>query len=130
MNSEGHIVLWNDWMKKYSGTSREMALGKPLASAFQSPPSTALINAVNHCLQYGLPSVLSSALHRSPLALFANEQDESNRLSIQQSINLTCIEKDTQERFCLIQVFDASTAHKREKILRYTIGITQKRCDN
>jgi diguanylate cyclase (GGDEF)-like protein len=118
VNSEGHIVLWNDWMEKHSGASRKVVLGKPLISVFQSDPSPSFINAVNNCLKYGLPSVLSSALHRSPLALFANEHDEKNRLSIQQSINLSCIDNEGQERLCLIQVFDASTAFKREKILR------------
>jgi diguanylate cyclase (GGDEF)-like protein len=118
INTEGRILLWNDWMEKHSGTSKKVALGKPLSSVFQSDPSTSFINAVNNCIKYGLPSVLSSALHRSPLALFANEHDEKNRLNIQQSISLSCIENEAKERLCLIQVFDASAAFKREKILR------------
>jgi diguanylate cyclase (GGDEF)-like protein len=118
INAEGHVLFWNDWMEKHSGTSKLLAIGKPLNEVFQNAPTPAFINAVKNCLKYGLPSVLSSALHRSPLALFASVDKDRDRYSLQQSIYLTCIEQEPNQRLCLVQVFDASTAFKREKILR------------
>ncbi len=116
VNKQQTITLWNGWVEKHSGVHSVNALGKDISMAFSEPPSSALISAISNAINYGLPVVLSNALHRSPLALYERNFEHRDK-RIQQSISLTPINIGG-ERHCLIQVADSSTSIKREKILR------------
>ncbi|MFZ6849729.1 diguanylate cyclase domain-containing protein [Undibacterium sp. RuRC25W] len=110
------ITVWNNWVEKHSGTKAVNALGNNIADVFSEAPSAAFITAITNTINYGLPVVLSNALHRSPLALFARGH-EQNEKRLPQSISLTPINIET-ERCCLVQITDSTTSIKREKILR------------
>ncbi|MBC3860576.1 diguanylate cyclase [Undibacterium jejuense] len=116
VNRQQTITLWNGWVEKHSGVPSINALGKDISMAFSEPPSSALISAISNAINYGLPVVLSNALHRSPLPLYERNFEQRDK-RIQQSISLTPINIG-EERHCLIQVADSSTSIKREKILR------------
>ncbi|MDE2430893.1 MAG: diguanylate cyclase, partial [Burkholderiales bacterium] len=116
VNAEQTILLWNGWVAKHSGVTAEQALGKHISEPFSEIPSRAFLTAITNALNYGLPVMLSNALHRTPLALFDRAGNES--LRIHQSITLTPMSTQNGERCCLIQITDSSTSIKREKILR------------
>ncbi|MFZ6863166.1 diguanylate cyclase [Undibacterium sp. Ji67W] len=116
VNRRQLITLWNGWIEKHSGVPSTNAIGKDISQAFSELPSAAFVSAISNTINYGLPVVLSNALHRSPLALYDRNFEHQGK-RIQQSISLTPINIDG-ERHCLIQVTDSSTSIKREKILR------------
>ena len=116
VNGQQQVALWNDWVVKHSGVKTSEALTKNITEAFSEAPSQSFISAVSNTINYGLPVVLSNALHRSPLALYERGLEQTGK-RIHQSISLTPI-TIAEERFCLIQISDSTTSIKREKILR------------
>ena len=119
------VILWNSWVEKHSDISTAQALGKLLSAAFAEAPSPAFANAVASTLKYGLPVMLSNALHRSPLPFYPRDEELHDKKRLHQSITLTPLTLDSQ-RCCLIQITDASTSIKREKILRSHSEILKK----
>ncbi|MFZ6769203.1 diguanylate cyclase [Undibacterium sp. Di26W] len=118
VDAEQRICLWNGWIERHSGVAAEQALGRQISEAFEELPSRAILTAISNTLNYGLPVVLSNALHRSPLPLFDRSEQDDEKKRIHQSITITPLSADDGSRLCLIQVSDSSTSIKREKILR------------
>lgn len=118
IDGEGRVALWNDWMVRHSGIPADFALDKSLESLFLGGLTGAFKTAIKNALSHKLPIVLSNALHRSPLPLypFPIKQGERNRM--QQSIVIKPVVLGGGERFCLIQVTDASISIKRERVLK------------
>jgi len=108
-----NVLLWNDWIAKYSGISAHRALNKQLVDVFPEALPKPFIAAVNRALSTKLPIVLSNALHKFPLPLFTSAGER-----ISQSIILSPIKQPRGDLTCLIQVTDSSTSIKREKMLR------------
>jgi len=87
----------------------------------------AFLTAVKNTLAYRLPVVLSTALHRAPLPLY--DKPDLNRLPMRmhQSITITPLKHSLNQSCCLIQIADASSAVKREKILHaYSENLKQQ----
>lgn len=118
VDSDEHILLWNEWIAKSSEIPEKQALQKKIDCAFKEAPSPAFLSALRNCLSYGLPVVLSNALHRSPLALYAMSDADQEKLRIHQSIAITPLPESHGKRCCLIQISDSSNSIKREKMLR------------
>jgi hypothetical protein len=117
LDRDQKVLLWNEWVARHADTPMEKA-GKPLNEAFMEPPSPALLAAVRNTLQYGLPVVLSNALHRSPLALYQITDARMDENRMHQSVTITSLSGDDLQRYCLIQISDSSNSIKREKMLR------------
>jgi predicted signal transduction protein with EAL and GGDEF domain len=115
------ILLWNDWMSRHSRIPRDQALQKSIIALFGEQMSPGFLRGLNNVIGYGLPSILSSALHRSPLPLFLTHDMREAPLRMHQSIIMTPLtgtgEPATDAGVCLIQVTDSSTSVKREKML-------------
>ena len=118
LDANGRILLWNQWISKHSNVRQTDALGHPFATVFQEPLTPGLLTAINNALTYGLPVVLSNALHRSPLPLYDASELSQPRMRMHQSITITPIQSRMGECCCLIQVTDSSKSIKREKMLR------------
>jgi sorbitol-specific phosphotransferase system component IIBC len=69
LDARRQVLLWNAWLARHSRVPAAQALGMQ-TDACRSPVSPALLRALDNTLSYGLPAVLSSALHRSPLPLY------------------------------------------------------------
>ncbi|ASU39741.1 diguanylate cyclase [Herbaspirillum sp. meg3] len=111
------ILLWNDWMSRHSRIGREQALRQNIIALFGEQLTPGFLRALNNAIGYGLPAILSSAFHRSPLPLFV-EQDKSDMpVRMHQSIIMTPLQSDDGQPTCLIQISDSSTSVKREKML-------------
>lgn len=117
VNSDGKVLLWNDWIAKHSHIKEADALNQPLDQVFPEPVSPAFLSALKNTLAYRLPVVLSTALHRTPLPLY-NLSGADQQARMYQSITITPIQSQLDESCCLIQVTDSSTSIKREKMLR------------
>ncbi|MFI3119736.1 MAG: diguanylate cyclase [Methylococcaceae bacterium] len=118
VDAEGKVLLWNNWIAKYSNIKEADALNRPLEQAFSEPVSSAFLAALKNTLEYRLPVVLSTALHRTPLPLYSAFESTRQQARMYQSITITPIHSQLNEPCCLIQVTDSSTSIKREKILR------------
>ena len=117
LDRNGMILAWNDWMIRHSGISRESAIGQDIETIFESGLPNSLKTALNNVRTYKLPVLLSNALHRHPLPLFANLALHSPD-RIQQSISITPLMDQIGTAYCLIQVADSSTSIKRERLLK------------
>ncbi len=115
IDKEGHVLLWNEWIAKYSGVANKHAVNRELVDVFSEPLSKPITAAIKRAITTKLPVVLSNALHKSPLPLF-NSNGSGERIS--QSIIISPIKRKQGELVCLIQVTDSSTSIKREKMLR------------
>lgn len=118
LDVDGNILLWNEWISKHSNIKPADALNHQFASVFQEPLTPGLLTAIKNALTYGLPVVLSNALHRTPLPLYDASELSQPRMRMHQSITITPIRSRLDECCCLIQVTDASASIKREKMLR------------
>jgi diguanylate cyclase (GGDEF)-like protein len=118
VDSQGTVLLWNDWIARHSGIHSDAAVSHLFTSIFPNPLPSTFVSAVNSALKNGLPLVMSNALHKSPLPLFSQTAMGISTEKMQQSITITPVKFDDSNDFCLIQVVDSSTSIKREKILR------------
>lgn len=118
VDADEKILLWNSWLEKHSGIRTEQAINQKIETAFASAPSAAFMAALRSNITYGLPAVLSNALHRSPLALYSVDEYFDQQLAIHQSITITSLVTEGNERYSLIQISDSSTSIRREKMLR------------
>lgn len=118
IDADGNVLLWNDWISRHSDIDPLTAYNTQLASVFSEPLAPAFLAAIKNTLAYGLPSVLSNALHRCPLPLYDSDEMRQNGIRLHQSITITPIRSLLDERCCLIQVADSSHSIKREKVLR------------
>ena len=125
VDSGGKVLMWNDWLSKHARVTTDQALGKSVEQAFLQVPSPAFMAALRNTLQYGLPAVLSNALHRAPLALYPSDDHDTNQ-TIHQSITVTALNLHEGYRCALIQVSDSSTSIRREKMLRSHSEVLRK----
>lgn len=126
VDAVGKVLLWNDWIAKQSGIKEADAFNQPLEQVFSEPVSPAFLTALKNTLTYRLPVVLSTALHRTPLPLYSASETDQPQTRMYQSITITPIRSQLNELCCLIQITDASSSIKREKILRSYSEILKK----
>lgn len=112
------VLLWNEWIVRHSGITTQQATGKPIEEVFREAPTPAFLSTLRNTLQYGLPAVMSNALHRSPLPLYSMSDARLDHQRMHQSITITSLATPDMQRYGLIQVSDSSNAIKREKMLR------------
>src|ERR1041384_5956969 len=58
------VVVWNDWMVRASGISKQAARGNTLLSIFPTLQHTRLPTAIQDALQVGRSSILTHTLKR------------------------------------------------------------------
>ncbi len=119
LDKDFNILLWNDWMQRHSGIDARYALGTNFVALFQQQLTPGFLRALSNTVSYGLPAVLSSALHRSPLPLHhapvAGEGAAPVRMM--QSVKMTPVAAADGSHACLIQISDDSHSVRRERIL-------------
>lgn len=118
VDRDENILLWNPWVVKHSGVPEKQALTEKIETVFQDSPSRAFLSALRSALTYGLPVVLSNALHRSPLALHIPSDRRAEKVRMHVSIAITPLAVTHGNPCFLIQISDSSTSIRREKMLR------------
>ncbi|MGB3394653.1 MAG: GGDEF domain-containing protein [Stenotrophomonas sp.] len=119
LDKDFNILLWNGWMERHGGIDAGRALNANFVTLFQQQLTPGFLRALSNTLSYGLPAMLSSALHRSPLPLYHTHagNDGSAPVRMVQSVVMTPVTAADGSRACMIQVSDASHSIRREKIL-------------
>lgn len=118
VDSEGKVLLWNEWVARHSGIPAEFALDHFIGSLFPDGLTASFKAALKNVLQHKLPIILSNALHRSPLPLYPLPVTQHKQERMQQSIVITPIVTSEEKHLCLIQVTDATLSIKRERVLK------------
>ncbi|MDD2913687.1 MAG: diguanylate cyclase [Gallionella sp.] len=118
IDSEGKVLLWNDWVAEHSGIPAEFASNNSLESLFPGGLSAPFKTAIKNALSHKLPIILSNALHRSPLPIYPLPITQHEQKRMQQSITITPICVSGKEHLCMIQIADASISVKREGVLK------------
>lgn len=120
LDKDFNILLWNGWMERHGGIGAGRALHANFVTLFDQQLTPGFLRALSNTLRYGLPAVLSSALHRSPLPLYHHPAvaiEGATPTRMVQSVVMTPIAAADGSRACLIQVSDASHSLRREKML-------------
>lgn len=112
INSERNICCWNKWMVDKSSISQKHALNKPLSSIFSQLTSLRLFNAIEDVFNNSMSSVLSSKFNPEILPLYT---DNSKQQKLSQQLIIKPVQ---QNNYCLIQVFDVTSAIARDNMLR------------
>jgi PAS domain S-box-containing protein len=111
LDPDTRIRAWNEWMATASGIAAETAQGQLIEEIFPAVSRTRLVTAVAEALRYGVPSIVSSSLHRALFPL----KTRSGRPLIH---NVTIRPLAGERPLCLVQVTDVTLATEREKVLR------------
>src|SRR5680860_382070 len=84
VDANGNILLWNQWISKRSNIDQAAALNAQFSDVFAEPLTPAFLAAIKNALTYGLPVVLSNALHRYPLPLFECAKMQKSKVRMHQ----------------------------------------------
>jgi len=74
VDSNGEILLWNEWISKHSGINYLSAINQPLELVFPEKLPAPFVAAIKRCINTKLPVVLSNALHKYPLPLYSPQK--------------------------------------------------------
>lgn len=112
LDADFRIVNWNPWITKHSDIDINEAVGKKLVHVFPVLEYSSVDRAIHSSINNGLSSVVSLTLNRKPFPLTL----ASGQL-LEQQIIVKPITLENQQRYCLVQITDVSSAVKREKQL-------------
>lgn len=119
IDQDGCIWFWNQWMQERAFIEAHAVVGEPLVSLLPELGNSRLEEAILNALHHGQASVLSHALHKAPLPLFANRTAFRNGERIQQAVNVIPVRlSENGARYCIVQVSDVTPAAVRERLLR------------
>jgi len=116
LNGEGEVIIWNEWMSKYSAIDKNSTIGHCLGTVFDDLDSR-LLDGIDDALNRGLSAFLSQRLLRRPLPLYVDKNAFRAGELVNQAIQVKpCMIR--KERFVVIQVSDVSKNISRETALR------------
>ncbi len=119
LNSEFKTVLVNDWIVKHANLKKNNLLNQDIVSLFPKIKEQRLHTVINEAIKLKRSSLLSQALHKSPLPLYQDSIIHGTKKLMQQRITIKPV-KQAEQTYCLIQVFDLSAAVERENLLKAT----------
>ena len=118
LDAQRRVVLWNAWMTRHSGFTRQAVLGRDLFDIFPELRGKRVEGAVVQALRDQFPSVLSQTLHKAPFPLYPNPAAAVRGERLAQAVAVTPLKGADAARHCLIQISDVSVAVHRERLLR------------
>ncbi|WP_410497485.1 GGDEF domain-containing protein [Chitinibacter sp. S2-10] len=118
LNGRGEIVLWNRWLTRSSGRTAQAVTGKTLLEACPELNNSRVLQALDAALNKNLSARLSQSLNKAPFDLFCPAGNPNQPpLRMQQSIHISPLLQDDQQRYALIQIHDVSSSVLREQLL-------------
>jgi len=118
IDAQRTVLLWNNWMRQRSSVVVDDPIGMGIEAVFVGGLPNALGIAIDNALKYGLPSLLSNALHGAVLPLFDYKKGGDQPERVQQSIHVLPLKGDGGTRYCVLQISDVSASVVRERKLR------------
>ena len=104
VDHEEKILVWNEWIVSHSDIAQSTAIDKKISDAFSEALSPAFLSALRNTISYGLPVLLSSALHRSPLPLYQSSDSHLDNVRMHQSVTITALTDAKNKRYLLIPI--------------------------
>lgn len=118
LDATGHVLNCNRWLSSRAGNEPGQGENRHITELFPSIRETRLEEAIEHALKDHLPSLLSPALHGSPLPLYQSARDRRLDKRMQQLIHVMPLPRDAEPAACLIQISDMTANVSRERLLR------------
>ncbi len=118
LNHKGKVVIWNDWMERYSFIRRDVAMFQTVSKLFPDM-SARLQQAVGDALSLGLSSIVSARLGKASLPLYNGEHAFQLDQRVLQSITISPV-RCQQQNWCLFQISDATRRDQHEMSLKRT----------
>lgn len=116
VNKNHEVVVWNDWVIKYSLIDLDDALSRSIRHLFQDIPPV-LLQMVDDTLSTGGSTCLSSHEHNYPLALYSSSANKQADKRIFQKISIRRLLMDG-EFLCVIQIIDVTQEKERAIALK------------
>ncbi len=116
IDEQGHILVWNRWLERYSGIKVGDAVGKKISEIFPEIIGSRIEYAIKSAIENKLASLLSPGLNPPILRLYKNNQDLKQGNRLQQLVHIVPLAK--QSKTCLVQIQDVTASIKRENQLR------------
>ena len=111
LDRQGRIVLWNDWIARYTQTAASAVAGKTLVDVFPTLAATRLPSAVEDSFETGSSGLLTHSLNK----LFPMHNEGGQELL--HNVIVRPISSGPSQQ-CLLQVNDVTVAVTRERVLR------------
>jgi PAS domain S-box-containing protein len=111
IDSDGHVVGWNEWMVRVSRRPAQQVLGKPFFEIFPDALGTRMPIVIEDTFQVGTSSILTHTLN----ALLPLQSEGGEPLL--HNIVVRPV-SSRQANYCLLQITDVTVAVTRERVLR------------
>ncbi|MCC9620669.1 PAS domain S-box protein [Thalassospira sp. MA62] len=118
ISQDRRICHWNQWMHSRSGLSAEDVMGKSLDDIFPETKLGRVSNAIEDCLKFGMPAVISPSLNQGALPLRPLPQFAASFERMEQSIRVHPIKGQPGGTICSLTVRDVTLAVQRDRLLR------------
>ncbi|MEQ9345128.1 MAG: ATP-binding protein [Thalassospira sp.] len=112
------ICHWNQWIQSRSGLPSNQVLGKPLHEVFPETRLGRLNLAIEDCLKFGMPAVISPSLNQGALPLRPLPQFATSFDRMEQSIRINPIKTKSNGTLCSLIIRDVTLAVQRDRLLR------------
>ncbi len=119
INAELKTVVINDWISQHGKFNQDDLINQDIDCLFPKIKEQRLFAVILESLILNRASLLSQAIHHSPLPLYQQSAINGKHLPMQQRITVKPI-KFKHCTYCLVQVFDVSSAVAKEYLLRAT----------
>jgi len=104
------VVVWNDWMVRFTQTAKESIVGRTLLDVFPALAASRLPQTIEESFENGTSSILTHSLNKLlPL------HDDSGKPLL---YNVIVRPLDGPSQQCLVQINDVTVAVARERVLR------------
>ena len=111
IDSDGHVVGWNEWMARVSRRPAQQVLGKSFFEIFPDARDTRLPGVIEDSFQVGSSSILTHTLN----ALLPLQGEGGEPLL--HNIVVRPV-SSRHANYCLLQITDVTVAVTRERVLR------------
>lgn len=112
------ICHWNQWMQSRSGLPAEDVIGKHLDDVFPETKLGRVSLAIDDCLNFGMPAVISPSLNQGALPLRPLPQFAATFDRMEQSIRVHPIKTKNNGTLCSLIIRDVTLAVQRDRLLR------------
>lgn len=118
ISQDGAICHWNKWMQNRSDLAPHQVLGKQLIDVFPETRLGRVSQAIEDCLKFGMPAVISPSLNQGALPLKPLPQFAASFDRMEQSIRIHPIKTSNNGTLCSLTIRDVTLAVQRDRLLR------------
>ncbi len=119
LDQQREILFWNRWLETHSRLPSEEVIGRKLYEIVPDLATGQVKAAIDKAIDQGLPTVLRRISHSDLLPLYPIQGDIVDASTyIPQDISVHPINDDDGADYCMLQVFDLTSALRREETLK------------